>query len=129
MSISIFSDNDRAPKVRDPSAFSCINILKAEARYLAKKSGVKHTKALQQVAQQAGFNNYHELTKVAKQNPKDKRLMKAALGTDDFRDVVFQDDVIQILNDVVEEALSAAIADSNATELFLEANASQRPRR
>ena len=116
MSNSIFSDNYRAPKVRDPFAYSYINILKAEARYLAKKSGVKHTKALQQVAQQAGFNNYHELTKVAEQNPEDKRLMKAALGTDDFFQVVFQDDVVPIIDHVVEEALSADIAETNATD-------------
>lgn len=102
------------------SKFSYINILKSEAKNLAAQSGMKQSLALEQVALRSGFSSYHELATVARKNPKEIRLMKAALGTDDLSQVVFQDDVLDIINDVVEEMLSAEAAETNAEGFMIE---------
>ena len=102
------------------SKYSYINILKSEAKNLAIESTISRTEALELIAQRSSFSSYHELVTVSKQSPREVRLMKAALGTDDFSEVVFQDDVLQIINDVVEESLSGEIADTNAADFMIE---------
>lgn len=102
------------------SKYSYINILKKEAQHLAAESGVKRSEALSRIARRSGFSDVHELVTVAKKSPRELRLMRAALGTDDFSEVVYQDDVFRLLYDEVEEALSGAIADTNAMGFEIE---------
>ncbi|WP_162497788.1 hypothetical protein [Klebsiella pneumoniae] len=61
------------------SNYSGLNILKSKAKDLAKKQGIKLTEALEAIAIDAAFSNYHELSSVAKRFPLEPRLMKAAL--------------------------------------------------
>ena len=107
-------------EIKAMSNFSYINILKREAKHLAAESGVKRSEALSLVARRSGFSDVHELITVAKKSPRELRLMRAALGTDDFTEVVYQDDVFRLLYDEVEEALSSAIADTNTMGFEIE---------
>lgn len=72
------------------SNYSGLNILKSKAKELAKKKGIKLTEALEAIAIDADFSNYHELSSVAKRFPLEPRLMKAAFGETHFDNVIFR---------------------------------------
>ncbi|MYM63317.1 hypothetical protein [Pseudomaricurvus sp. HS19] len=97
------------------SKFSCINILKSQAKELASEHGLQLSAALESVAKQSGFSSYHDLATVAKRDPREVRLMRAALGTDDLKEVVYEKDVFQAIDSLVEDALSSDIAMTNAS--------------
>lgn len=102
------------------SKFSFLNILKSQAKDLADKQGVQLSVALESVAKQSGFNSYHELATVAKRDPQDFRLMQAALGTFDLKEVVYEPDVISIINSMAEDSLSSETAMTNASMFMVE---------
>ncbi|EMM1075926.1 TPA: hypothetical protein MBF27_004785 [Klebsiella pneumoniae] len=96
------------------SNYSGLNILKSKAKDLAKKQGIKLTEALEAVAIDAAFSNYHELSSVAKRFPLEPRLMKAAFGETHFENVIFSSDVYVQFEMAVDELLSDAVASTNA---------------
>lgn len=103
------------------SDFSPLNIFKSQAKQLAHDQGLKLSAAQKTLARQAGFADYHELSVVAQRNPKDPRLMLAVFGIDDFSQAIHEDDVYAELNQELEEQLSGAIAETNASGFTMNA--------
>ena len=97
------------------SDFSLLNIFKSQAKQLAHDQGLKLSAAQKTLARQAGFADYHEFSVVAKRNPKNPRLMMAVFGVKDFSDAIYEDDVFTALDLELEEQLSGAIAETNAS--------------
>lgn len=100
------------------SAFSCFEILKSNAKALAKAQGLKLHAAQELIAKQAKFTDFHDLTAVAKRNPMDARLVAAALG--DLSEALYEDPAWTELNLALEDKLSGAIAETNAAEFTME---------
>jgi hypothetical protein len=96
------------------SRYSYFNLLKRQAKALARAREIRLNIAQQQLATQAGFRHFHELQTVARANPDDGRLMRAALGTDDLKEVIYEDALYQALDSYIEDELSADIAGTNA---------------
>ncbi len=71
------------------SHYSCLKIISTKAKKMARASSVlTHSQALEIIAKQSSFSNYHELTRVAKYAPLEPRLLMAAFGDSDFADVI-----------------------------------------
>lgn len=102
------------------SKYSYFNLLKAEAKAFAKSNTLPLSAAQEQLASQAGFASFHELTTVAIRNPSDPRLMEAALGTSDLGEVVYEHDIFFELDSLVEDCMSSEIADTNAYAFGIE---------
>lgn len=52
------------------SQYSCLKIISTKAKKMARASSVlTHSQALEIIARQSKFSNYHELTRVAKYAP------------------------------------------------------------
>lgn len=101
------------------SKFSALEILKSKAKNHARDQGVKLAVAQENLAADSGFATYHELVTVAQRNPMDPRLMLAAFGVKDFSDAIYENDVYSDLDQALEEILSEAIADTNASEFSI----------
>jgi len=99
--------------------FSALEILKSKAKKHAREHGLKLAAAQESLAVDAGFATYHELSVVAQRNPKDPRLMQAAFGVKDFSGAIYESDVYSDLDQTLEEMLSGAIADTNASEFSI----------
>ena len=97
------------------SDFSPLNIFKSQAKKLAHDQGLKLSVAQETLIQKAGFADYHEFSVVAQRNPKDARLMVAVFGIKDFHQAIHEDDVYAHLDLELEDQLSGAIADTNAS--------------
>lgn len=94
--------------------YSFHNIIRRNSRLLANDQGLQLSAARELFSTMSGFANYHELTRVARNNPSDPRLMKAALGVSDLRDLVDEENIHEDLDIAAEEALSGQIAGTNA---------------
>ncbi|ECQ8385852.1 hypothetical protein F0089_21670 [Salmonella enterica] len=71
------------------SHYSCLKIISTKAKKMARASSVlTHSQALEIIARQSKFSNYHELNRVAKYAPLEPRLLMAAFGDSDFADVI-----------------------------------------
>ncbi|KAE9642602.1 hypothetical protein EJA70_18370 [Pseudomonas sp. PB103] len=103
------------------SDFSPLNIFKSQAKQLARDQGLKLSAAQETHVQKAGFADYHEFSVVAQRNPKDPRLMLAVFGIKDFSQAIHEDDVYADLDLELEDQLSGAIADTNASGFTIEA--------
>jgi len=103
------------------SDFSPLNIFKSQAKQLARDQGLKLSAAHETLAQKAGFADYHEFSVVAQRNPKDPRLMTAVFGIKDFIQAIHEDDVYADLDLELEDQLSGAIADTNASGFTIDA--------
>jgi hypothetical protein len=97
------------------SDFSPLYIFKSQAKQLARDQGLKLSVVQETLAQKAGFADYHEFSVVAQRNPKDPRLMMAVFGVKDFSHAIHEDDVYVDLDQELEDQLSGAIADTNAS--------------
>ncbi|WP_104911074.1 hypothetical protein [Pseudomonas sp. LG1D9] len=97
------------------SDFSPLNLLKSQAKQLVRDQGLKLSVAQEALVQKAGFADYHEFSMVAQRNPKDPRLMMAVFGIRDFSDAIHEDDVYTDLDQELEDQLSGAIAETNAS--------------
>ncbi|MCK9703164.1 hypothetical protein LT706_17480 [Pseudomonas syringae pv. syringae] len=97
------------------SDFSPLNILKSQSKQLARDQGLKLSVAQETLVQKAGFADYHEFSVVAQRNPKDPRLMMTVFGVRDFSDAIHEDDVYADLDQELEDQLSGAIAETNAS--------------
>jgi hypothetical protein len=103
------------------SDFSPLNIFKSQAKQLARDQDVKLSVAQETLARKAGFADYHELAVVAQRNPEDPRLMMAVFGIKDFDDAIHEDDVYSDLDQELEDQLSGAIAETNASGFTVDA--------
>lgn len=103
------------------SNFSPLNIFKSQAKQLARDQDVKLSVAQETLARKAGFADYHELAVVAQRNPEDPRLMMAVFGIKDFDDAIHEDDVYSDLDQELEDQLSGAIAETNASGFTVDA--------
>ncbi|KOY04094.1 hypothetical protein [Pseudomonas nunensis] len=103
------------------SDFSPLNIFKSQAKQLARDQGLKLSVAQETLVQKAGFADYHEFSVVAQRNPKDPRLMVAVFGIKDFPQAPNEDDVYADLDLELEDQLSGAIADTNASGFTIDA--------
>jgi hypothetical protein len=90
------------------SGFSCFSILKSQAKQIAKGQGLKHSEALEQVALSANFSSFHDMQKCAVANPREPRLVKAALGVTDLKDALHHDGVSMALELEINQRLSEA---------------------
>ena len=97
------------------SDFSPLNIFKSQAKQLARDRGLKLSVAQETLVQKAGFADYHEFSVVAQRNLKDPRLMLAVFGIKDFSQAIHEDDVYADLDLELDDQLSGAIADTNAS--------------
>ena len=103
------------------SDFSPLNIFKSQAKQLARDQGLKLSVAQETLVQKAGFADYHEFSVVAQRNLKDPRLMLAVFGIKDFSQAIHEDDVYANLDLELEDQLSGAIADTNASGFTIDA--------
>lgn len=103
------------------SDFSPLNIFKSQAKQLVRDQDVKLSAAQEMLAQKVGFANYHELSVIAERNPTDTRLMLAVFGIKDFSHAIHEDDVYADLDQELEDQLSGAIADTNASGFTIDA--------
>ena len=103
------------------SDFSPLNIFKSQAKQLVRDQGLKLSVAQEALVQKAGFADYHEFSVVAQRNPKDARLMVAVFGIKDFPQAIHEDDVYSDLDLELEDQLSGAIADTNASGFTIDA--------
>ena len=101
------------------SDFSPISIIKSQAKQHAREHDMKLSAAQEALARQAGFGEYHELVVVAQRNPMDPRLMLAAFGVRDLKEVIHEDDVFSELDQELEQMLSDAMAETNASEFAI----------
>ena len=101
------------------SDFSPISIIKSQAKQHARQHDMKLSAAQEALARQAGFEEYHELVVVAQRNPTDPRLMLAAFGVRDFKEAIHEDDVFSELEQELEQLLSGAMAETNASEFAI----------
>jgi hypothetical protein len=101
------------------SDFSPLSIFKSQAKLLAREQDLKLSVAQETLAQKAGFADYHEFSVVAQRNPKDPRLMTAVFGVKDFSEAIHEDDVYGDLDQELEDQLSGAIAETNASEFTI----------
>ena len=90
------------------SGFYCFSILKSQAKQIAKGQGLKHSEALEQVAISANFSSFHDMQKCAVANPREPRLVKAALGVTDLKDALHHDGVSMALELEINQRLSEA---------------------
>lgn len=109
------------------SQYSCIEIIRTKAKQMVRSNDVlTHTQVLELIAQNSKFSNYHELAKVAKSTPLEPRLLMAAFGDSDFKDVIYNlygsytDGPFPSLEMAVEEELSGNIATTNADGFTIE---------
>ena len=96
------------------SKYSYLSLIKRHAKQLGCSRGIKLSAAQEQLAARFGFIDFHELTTVAKRNSADPRLIKAALGIGSLGELVEEENICQALESELEDALSGAIADTNA---------------
>lgn len=96
------------------SDYSCLSILKTKAKKLVRIQKIKLNEAQEIVAKEAQFASYHELREVAKRDPFEKRLVRAAMGESSLEEVICRDEVIYAIDREVEEQLSGEIAETNA---------------
>lgn len=94
--------------------YSPHKIIKRRAKQQATAQGIPLAMALEQLAKQYGFAHNYELAKVAKKNPTDNRLLKAAFGVDTFDDVIYEEPLYTNFIMFIEEEMSGAIAETNA---------------
>lgn len=109
------------------SQYSCIEIIRTKAKKMVRSNTAPtHTQALELIAQNSNFSNYHELAQVAKNTPLEPRLLMAAFGDSDFEDVIYNlygsytDGPYPSLEIAVEEELSGFIATTNADGFTIE---------
>jgi len=109
------------------SQYSCLEIIRTKAKKMARTdAALTHTQALEVIAKKSKFSNYHELAKVAKNAPMEPRLLMAAFGDSDFKDVIYNyydsyvDGPLTSLEAAVEEELSGDIASTNASGFTVE---------
>lgn len=102
------------------SDFSPLSIIKSQAKQHAREHDIKLSAAQEALARQAGFEEYHELIVVARRNPTDPRLMRAAFGVRDFKDALHQNDVFSELDQELEDLLSGPMAETNASEFAID---------
>ncbi|UXJ50288.1 hypothetical protein [Pseudomonas citronellolis] len=102
------------------SAFSCLEILKSHAKALVRTQGIKLHIAQEQIAKQANFSDFHDLTTVARRDPMESRLVAAALGNADLADALYEDPAYTQLNIALEEKLSGWMAETNAENFTME---------
>ncbi|SUD99038.1 Uncharacterised protein [Providencia rettgeri] len=109
------------------SQYSCIEIIRTKAKKMARcNTALSHTQALEFIAQNSKFSNYHELVQVAKNTPLEPRLLIAAFGDSNFEDVIYNlygsytDGPYPSLEMAVEEKLSGEIATTNADGFTIE---------
>lgn len=100
------------------SNFTPFSIAKSNARVRGKELGIPHHQALEEVARDSGFSCFHEMKAVAKNQGDDPRLLFAAFGTDNLQEVA--EDFILDLNDQLEDQLSGAMAETNASGFFID---------
>lgn len=100
--------------------YSYLNLIKRHAKTHARAHGLKLSAAQEQLAREFGFADFHELTTLAARNSNDPRLMRAALGTSNLGDLVEEESVYQTLESEVEDALSGAMAETNAYDFSIE---------
>lgn len=89
-------------------------------------TALTQVQALELIAQNSNFSSYHELIQVAKKTPLESRLLIAAFGDSDFKDVIYNlygsctDGPYPSLEIAVEEELSDLIATTNADGFTIE---------
>ena len=102
------------------SKFSFYNIIKSNGKKLAATQGIKLSSALELIAKQAKFSNFHDLSTVAHNAPQDQRLMVAALGISKLEDALYAKEPYAQIEEGLEDQLCGSIADTNASGFTME---------
>lgn len=97
------------------SNYSYVSILKRRAKSLSRDTSISLAVAQENVSLAAGFAHFHELNVISKRKPDDPRLMKAALGIVVLRDAIYEDDVYSAFESEIDDLLSDAVDETNAT--------------
>jgi hypothetical protein len=110
--------SDRAPKVFTMKVHSILNLFKRRAKLLAKSRNLQHSAALNLLAQQNGFQHWHEAQAAAKNSPLDPRLVTAVFGIPDLSEAIYQDSAYASFEQILDDQMAGAVACTNA-ECFL----------
>lgn len=109
------------------SKYSCIEIIRTKAKKMVRSiTAPTHIQALEFIAQNSNFSNYHELAQVANKTPLEPRLLMAAFGDSDLKDVIYNlygsytNGPYPSLEIALEEELSGFIATTNADGFTIE---------
>lgn len=100
--------------------YSFINLIKRQAKAYQKSKCVSLAEAQEHIARDAGFAHYHEMVVVSKSNPNEPRLMRGAVGVDEFESVLYLDPIWYGLDHLVEDALNGPMAETNAMMFTVE---------
>lgn len=100
--------------------YTYLNLIKQQAKSLAKTNGIKLSVAQEQLSIRYGFSNFHELTTISNKNPKDPKLIFAATGFKNLDDILFLDSIYNELILEIENQMSGAIAETNADGFFID---------
>jgi hypothetical protein len=100
--------------------YSFFNLIKRKAKTYSEAQGISLSRAQEYIARVAGFANYHEMVVIAKNNCSDPRLMAYAVGLTSFEDILYQDPHWEDFCFLVDDALNAAITDTNASSYSIE---------
>ena len=103
-------------------SYSPYDLVKRQAKALAREFGIPRMQALEQLARRAGFADLHEMSTVARRAPLERRLLLAAFGIERWK--ALEDHVlvheIDELNRFVEEDMSGAVAETNAVGFYID---------
>jgi len=102
------------------SKYDYLYHIKCKAKAVARSTSTSLAVVQNQLAISGGFQHFHELRNVAKATPKDIRLMRIALGTDDLFEVIYEDPTYGELGLLLDEVMSDSIAETNADGFGLE---------
>lgn len=102
------------------SKYSFHNITKSRCKHYAREHGLTLSAVLEMAAKSVGFTSYHDLSQVSKSNPYDIRLMRLALDLNKLEDAIYEGDILQKLDRMLEDEMSGAMAETNATWFTIE---------
>ena len=102
------------------SKYSYLNIIKSRCKYYSREHGLSLNATLEMAAKNVGFTSFHDLSQVSKSNPHDVRLMRIAFEFNKLEDAIYEGDILQKLDLIVENEMSGAMAETNATFFMIE---------
>lgn len=103
------------------SKYSCIEIIKTKAKQMVRSGAAgKHSQALEMIALESKFSNFHELSRVAEVTPPDPRLLKAAFGESNLSEAIYDSEAYAGFQMAVDDELSGHTATTNAYDFTVE---------
>lgn len=100
--------------------YAPLDLIKRQAKALKKTSGQTLAFCQEQIAVDFGFSDFHEVTTVAKRDPDDVRLIRAAFGVEELSEVIYLPPVYSALESEFDDVMSGPMAETNAYDFIVE---------